>query len=325
MEPQTTPPMLGNTAPMPISININAGPDSGTSSITSVGTDQHIITDTETTAFNIQDSSLKSAVATFFGMAPDDAFLRSPTPWGLYESFGYPQVQSSLAVQNATIQQFTSSPVTLAAKSFQNLTNATAAFDCGMTKVVTATASSGWGGNSQTPVQIAYSINFVVPDGSGVSPENSMNYTQLVGSSASESENITLGAGSGCSVTLAPGESAHGALVANVGQMNAQIVYQQTLSGTTALNYGSTYHDHHFWFFDINQVMSAAGLVTTILQQESIQITFYTGSKVVLTDANGQLRGSFPAKNGQLKVPGLRSDASAPRLPVQPLQVRLPN
>jgi len=100
---------------MGIDISIKAGSDAATSSVSASGSEQHIITDKERTTFGIQDEGLKDAVDKYFGKRPNDAYLHSPTPWDdLYKTYGWPEVQTVLVVQSATIREITSEPVIVA-------------------------------------------------------------------------------------------------------------------------------------------------------------------------------------------------------------------
>lgn len=278
---------------MPISVSINAGHDASSSSVSATGSIQHIINDTERTAFNIEDASLKNAVATYFGQAPDDAFLCSPTPWGdLYKTYGWPQVQTLFSIVSATILGVTSEPTIVASQVFQNSSSVPAEFNCGITQEVTVTTETNWSNTSTVEVgqTISYDISFL---GSGAGGETSLSYSEEWQKGGSESESVTLGTSSGVAVTLQPGQSVDSELTASRGKLLVQIVYQQTLSGMVAVNYSDTYKDHHFWSLDINSVMSAAGLPTSVTTTETIEIDFYANSKIVLKDQAGQAVASF--------------------------------
>src|SRR5271156_1054538 len=100
---------------MGIEVSIKAGLTAATSSVSASGSVQHVITDTEVATFGLQDGNLKNAVGKYFGQNPNDAFLHSPTPWGdLYRTYNWPQVQTVLVVDSATITGITSQPVIVA-------------------------------------------------------------------------------------------------------------------------------------------------------------------------------------------------------------------
>ncbi|MBB5863671.1 follicular epithelium yolk protein subunit [Xanthomonas sp. 3058] len=278
---------------MAISVGINAGPAASSSSVVATGTIQHVISDAERTAFNIQDAALKSAIATYFGEAPDDAYVCSPTPWGdLYQTYGWPQVQTLFSVVSATVLGVTSEPAVVASQIFENFSSVPADFNCGITQEVSVTTESNWSETSTVEVgqTISYDISFL---GSGAGGETSLSYSQSWEKGGSESQSVTLGTSSGITVTLQPNQSVEAELTASRGKLTVQIVYQLTLSGYTAINYGDTYKDHHFWALDINAVMAAAGSPTSITTTETIEIDFYANSKIVLKDPSGKSLTSF--------------------------------
>lgn len=278
---------------MAITIGINAGPDAASSSVTATGSIQHIITDSERSAFNIQDAALKSAVNTYFGSAPDDAYVCSPTPWNdLYSTYGWPQVQTYLTVQSATILGVTSTPTILGKQSFQNTSNQTASFNCGITQEVGVTAETNWSNTSAVEIgqSISYGVSFL---GAGAEGETSMSFSQTWEQGGSQSETVTLGMSSGVSVDLAPGQAVEAELTASRGTLTVQVVYQLTLSGDTAINYGDTFKGHHFWGLDINAVMSAAGYPTTITTTETITVAFYANSRIVVSNPTAGVVAAF--------------------------------
>jgi hypothetical protein len=274
---------------MPLTISVNAGPDAQSSTVTVSGTDLHIITDGERAAFNIEDASLKSAVAAYFGEAPDDAFLCSPTPWGdLYQTYGWQQVQTTLAVQSATILGVSGNPAILSSQIFKNDSSIPADFNTGITQEVAVGTESNWTNSSALEVgqTISYEIGFL---GSGAGGETSMSFTETWEEGGSESETVTLGTSSGVVVTLQPGQAVEAELEASKGVLQVQIVYQLTLAGVTAINYGDTYKDHHFWGLDINAVMQAGGLPTSIVTTETLSVDFYANSQIILKDPSGNV------------------------------------
>ncbi|MGB9426497.1 MAG: hypothetical protein WCB09_08645, partial [Methylocella sp.] len=130
---------------MGIEVSIKAGADAATSSVNASGSVQHIITDTERKTFGIQDAGLKNAVGKFFGKEPNDAYLHSDTPWGdLYKTYGWPEVQTVLVVESATIRGITSEPVIVATKTFTNKSKVKATFNAGISDQVSNTSTSSW-------------------------------------------------------------------------------------------------------------------------------------------------------------------------------------
>lgn len=272
---------------MPISIAINAGADESSSSVVATGSIQHIITPTEVAAFGIEDGPLKGAIGAYLGRVPDDAFLCSPTPWGdLYSSYGWPQVQTLMTVQSATVQEVTSSPTIIASQVFHNPSSKPALCNCAVNQEVSVTAESSWSDTTTIEVgqSISYGISFL---GSGAQGETSFSFSQASEIGGSESEIVTLGTNAGVEVLLDPGQSVTAELSASKGTLKVLVTYQLSLSGWTASNYSDRYRDHHFWGIEVNGVMSAGNIPTTITLTETIEVGFYANSSITVVDSAG--------------------------------------
>ena len=279
---------------MPISISIHAGPDTGSSTVTASGNVQHIITDSERTAFNIQDASLKNAVNSYFGQAPDDAFLHDPNQWNLYATYGWTPVQTLLSVQSATILGVTSEPSIIASQIFENQSSVPAEFNCGITQDVNVTTESNWSDTTAVEIgqTISYDISFL---GSGAGGETSFTYSESWEKGGSESHAVTLGTSSGVTVTLQPGESVNSELTASKGVLKVQLVYQLSLipGGVTAVHYNHRYNGHYFYWVGLLACMAFAKLPASITTTETIEIDFYANSKIVLKNPDGQIIETF--------------------------------
>lgn len=269
---------------MGVTIQVRTGLDAQSSSVTASGSVQHIITDAERTTFGINDGDLKNAVGRYFGQNPDDAFLHSDTPWGdLYRTYGWPQVQTVLVVESATITGITSVPSVVAQNILRNSSTVPATFNAAASESVSNTSSSTWSQTDSIQVseKFSYEVSFLGTGGKG---ETSLTYTHTWGQSTTESETVTVGSSQGVSVPLAPGQAVDAEITASRGVMKVRIVYRAYLIGSTAINYGGKFKDHHFWGLDLNSVMSAAGLPLTKTFTEDMEIGFYANDQVLLTD-----------------------------------------
>ena len=267
---------------MGINIKIIAGADVSSSSVQASGTVQHIITDEERTSFKLGDQHLKDAINKYFGKAPDDAFLHSPTPWeDLYKRYSWPEVQVVLVVESAEILGVTSEPVVVKTQEFKNSSNQKGSFNASITETVNNTTSSNWntGGNLSVGQSLSYGVEFA---GTGAKGETSISYSQSWGVGSQESKSITVGSTSGVSVDLAPGESVIAELSASRGVMKVRVKYKAYLTGVSAVNYDESFKDHHFWSMDINAIMNSAGLLNSIKSTEEIEIGYYSNSKIEL-------------------------------------------
>jgi hypothetical protein len=281
---------------MGIDISIHAGLTAGTSNASASGSVQHVISDAEVRSFKITDGPLKNAVGKNFGKNPNDAYLHSDTPWGdLYKTYGWPQVQTVLVVESATITGITSEPVVVAQQTFKNTSSLKGTFNVAISQTVTNTATSSWTQTDTLTVgqKFTYKISFL---GSGGGGETSLTYAHSWGETTTESKAITVGTTSGVSVPLDPGQAVNAVLTASRGVMKVRMVYRAYLTGVTAINYNPTYKDHHFWALDINNVMSSGGIANHQTVTEDIEIGFYANSEVELRDpATNEKRTVFSA------------------------------
>jgi hypothetical protein len=282
---------------MAIDISIRAGLTADTSSVSASGSVQHVITDTEVNSFGLQDSNLKNAVGRYFGQNPNDAFLHSDTPWDdLYRTYGWPQVQTVLVVESATIVGITSEPTIVAQQTFSNNSNVKGTFNVGISQQVANTSSSSWSETNTITVgqKFTYKVEFLGTGGGG---ETSLSYAHSWGETTGESTTITVGTQSGVSVPLDPGQAVQAQLTASRGTMKVRVVYKAYVTGSTAINYNPTFKDHHFWGLDIGSVMGAGGIPNLMRFTEDIEIGFFSNSKIVLNDPSGQpLKTAFTAE-----------------------------
>ncbi|WDV46640.1 hypothetical protein PV797_02835 [Clostridiaceae bacterium M8S5] len=278
---------------MGIDVLITAGEDAASSKVSASGSVQHVITDDERASFLIGDKQLKDAVGAYFGRSPDDAYVKSPTPWGdLYKTYGWPQVQTVLYVESAEILGLTSQPVIVKTQEFSNQSSQKGTFNVAISETLNNTSSSNWstGGTLTFGRSISVGIDFIVK----AKVEYNMSYSQSWGIGGSHSKSITVGSTSGVTVELDPGETIIASLSASRGTLKVRLRYNAYLIGSTAVNYGSTYKDHHFWSLPIGAVMSAGGITNSIKSTEDIEIGYYSNSKIELKDKDtGQQKGSF--------------------------------
>ena len=265
---------------MGINISIVAGQDKSASSINATGTVEYVITDKDRRAFGLRDKQLKDAVKAYFGKSPNDAYLKSPTPWGdLYKRYNWEQVKTVLVVESAEILSITSEPIIVKTQEFVNSSTEKATFDVSINDQVRNTTTSSW--NHQNTVtggqKFEYGVKFLGTGGKG---ETSLEYSHSWGSVEEESTWITVGSSSGVNVELDPGESVLSELSASRGVMKVRIRYKAYLVGQTAVNYSDTYKDHHFWGLPIDNVMSKGGISNSIKPIEEIEIGYYSNSKI---------------------------------------------
>lgn len=287
---------------MPIIVKIEAGATQAESRVSATGSVEHIITDKERTTFGIQDAALKTAVEKYFGKKPNDAYVRSPTPWGdLYKTYGWPEVQTVLDVKEARILGLTSQPVIIKKQTFKNNSSKEADFDVSIVDQVSQTTETNWSQTNTIEVsqKFTYQVGFLGTGGGG---ETSFTYQHSWGQGGSEGTTVTVGSTQGVKVTLKPGESVEARLTASRGVLKVRIVYISFLRGSTAVNYNPTYKDHHFWALPIAGVMSAGGLSNARDFTEDIDVGYYANAEIELVDLQGKTIRTFPGEFVETKV-----------------------
>ncbi|MEV6522592.1 ETX/MTX2 family pore-forming toxin [Longispora sp. NPDC051575] len=279
---------------MSISVSITAGGDAGSSSVTASGTLLHVITDTERSTFDLGDSSLKSAVHAYKGKRPNDAYLRSPTPWNdLYKTYDWPEVATRLKVKSARVTGITSEPVIVAERDLVNGSSVPADFEASITEQVANTTSNTWSKSNTVSVEqrFTYDVKFLGAGGGG---ETSMSYSHSWGESRTETKEVVVGSTSGVKVRLDPGQSVVARLTASRGVLKIRIEYKASLKGWTACNYSPRYEGHHFWGMSIASVMRDGGLSNARYFTEDIQVGYYSNARIELADrATGAVLASF--------------------------------
>lgn len=270
------------------SIIVKAGPDAASSSVSASGSIQHIITDDERKSFGITDGPLKNAVGKYFGQNPDDAFLHSDTPWGdLYKTYQWPEVQTVLELQSATITGISANPEIIARNDFKNQSSVTGNFNASVSTQISNTEASNWSKTSTVSFKetVSFKVGFEGIGEAGGSVE--WGFSESFGEGGSQSQTLTVGSTQGVSVSLKPGESVEAQLNSIRGTMNIRVVYKAHLIGNTAINYGDTYKGHHFWTLPIDAVMAAAGISNSITITQDIQIGYYANANVTLVNPQG--------------------------------------
>jgi hypothetical protein len=269
---------------------IVVGKDVASSSITATGETFHVITDLERKTFDIEDARLKQAVATYFGKAPNDAFVRSPTPWDdLYKTYNWEQVTLHLRVADAQITGITSNPVIVKTQTFKNNSSKTATFDCSISDDVSDTMEANW--STTLGISVTQSITY---GGTFVGGSTDLTFSADFQQGGSNAHTVTVGQTAGVMVDLEPGEAVKATLRADEGKLQARVTYDAYLSGVAAVNYNPTYRDHHFWALGVSGVLPAAGLPTVRKMVVDIEVGFFANGEIVLEDDKGR-RVALPA------------------------------
>lgn len=273
---------------MGIQISIVGGSNGVPSTANATGSDQHIITDKERGTFNVNDASLKAAVAKYFGKSPNDAYLHSPTPWNdLYKTYGWSQVKTVTVPIKAEILSLNSQPTVLEQRTFKNDSNVKGTFNTSISDEVSNTVETNWstGGTLEISEAIEVGVNFIADAKS----TTTLSYSQSWGVGGSKSQTTTIGTTTGVSVELDPGQSVIAMLSASKGTLKVRITYQSYLTGICAVNYNPTFKDHHFWALPIESIMASGGLSNKVVSTQDFELGYYSDGKVEIKNASGEL------------------------------------
>uniref|UniRef100_A0A2H1VSB1 SFRICE_013002 n=1 Tax=Spodoptera frugiperda TaxID=7108 RepID=A0A2H1VSB1_SPOFR len=267
-----------------IEIDVTASDDASQQSVIALGTNKVIISDLEVQTFNLTDENLKNAIKNHFGVKPDDVFLKSPTPWGdLYVINNFTQVSRVLKPVKASIMSVEYRPFLVFSQSFNNTSTKPALFKTHISQEVEDTVSSVWQKYSEITASSDIKYGFDIK-AMGVSGKATFSFKSKWGQSVLKFEKVTVGSQTGLDIYLKPGQQVIADLIATRGFMKIRVDFVTSVVGTVAVNYGASFKGHHFWSYDVNKVLEAAGLNKTVWSTEFIDFAFYVKSRVELRD-----------------------------------------
>lgn len=271
-----------------ITVKIVASSNSHVASAVASGSLSHVITDTERRSFTIGgDQDLKRAVGRYFEREPNDAYLKSPTPWGdLYKRYGWQQATTILVPRRAEVLGVSSKPTIIAKKTLKNQSNKKATFSTQISEQVANTVSNSWSESTRISFDqsIKYEVGFLGTGGGG---ETKFGFQQEFGLSHTKSQTTTVGTTTGISVDLNPGEEVIVELNASSGRMKVRITYDAYLTGATAVNYNPKHKGHHFWALDVGAVIGGANKIQVV---EDMEIGFYSDAHAKIRNRSGSER-----------------------------------
>ncbi|KAG7295238.1 hypothetical protein JYU34_022210 [Plutella xylostella] len=248
------------------------------------GSDVSVISDVERATYKINDGQLKNAIQAYFGKRPDDAFMRSPTPWGdLYRTYGWSEVTRTLRPKSARVLKIAANPEILLEQVFENNSTKPATFNVGISQSVQNTISSSWskGGDLTVSQEINYGFDIKAVSFGG---STSFSYSSSWGYNSEKSESVTVGSSASMELLLLPGQSVRAQLHATRGKALVEVEYEASLSGAIAVNYDKGYRGHHYWSLPVGGVMSSGQISNNIVSKEVIEIGYFSNAKVVVHD-----------------------------------------
>ncbi|XP_073965751.1 U-megalopygitoxin(8)-Mc8-like [Choristoneura fumiferana] len=264
-----------------MTINIFGGPNP---KVEVSGSQTDVISDAERSAFRINDAELKEAANKFYGMPPSDIFVRGPTPWDdLYKRYGWTEISRTLVPKNPKILSYRADQTVIASKNFHNDGSNPTTYSAAVTQLEENTVRHFWTriGYATVTQKIDYNIN-VGNDGL-VKIIDKNSFLEDSGNALP----VTIGSKSSRNITLQSGETAVAVLTATKGEIDVEVEFEASLAGNAAANYALTYKGHHFWAFEINTLLDAAGLPKTVSWMETVTIGFFADEEVLTFSLNG--------------------------------------
>ncbi|XP_030036383.2 spherulin-2A [Manduca sexta] len=263
-----------------IKVTIIASDKDGDRQIHVAGTDADTISDTEVTTFDLTDENLKNSIHAYTNEHPDDAFLKSPTPWGdLYKTYNWPEVTRVLTPLRAKILSVTNHPAVLTTHVYNNTTPKTSTFPAKIHEDVHNTLTSIWETTGDlTPQDIDYEFDIKAESWDN----HGFTYAAKWGQEVVKTQMFTVGLESGAPITLEPKQSAVAELHVTKNMMRVQLDYEATLTGSTAAHFSKAHKGHRFWAFAVDAVMAAGNMRRSVKSSEAIQIVYYTEPKLIV-------------------------------------------
>ncbi|WP_312242297.1 hypothetical protein [Pantoea sp.] len=268
---------------MSIRIDLFAGKTLNDCSISPSGYVIDVIPDNEIPNWFKQHYSLRQAIGYYFGKTPENAYLKSPTPWGdLYTTYRWEQVKRILMPVKAEILELRDVPVSLKTQTFTNNSSVEATFNVAISDTVSNATAFKWstGGTFTIGQKFTYGVDFLAK----ATGETSVEYSQNWGIDETKTETVTFGSSSGLVVRLLPKQSVKAPLKASHGIIKSRVWYDGYLTGSVAANYNPPYKNHHFWSFPVQSILNAGRINNRIQSTQDIELRYYSNAEIVITD-----------------------------------------
>ncbi|MGW4329065.1 hypothetical protein ACWEKR_24595 [Nocardia sp. NPDC004573] len=268
------------------SVDITAAPTVSGSLAQAFGSTSHTITDQEVSAFGLTSSNMRQSFAKVMGSGsylPDYVWLRAPTPpeGNKYNDFHWDEVSTTLEAVDAQVIGVNSKPVIAHHVTWTNNLDHSVHYHADMSISKTVSTSQSWSQSQSVSVnqKITYGIKFADIGGS-IGGETGFTYTNNWGETQGQEQSVTVGVSEGADDDV-PAHSAETAyLFANLGSLTARVTYRATLTGTVCGCYEHQYNGHWFWGIDPNALLDNAGLATSVLITQDVNVDFYSDANV---------------------------------------------
>ncbi|MCL2420430.1 MAG: hypothetical protein FWD03_01100 [Defluviitaleaceae bacterium] len=257
----------------------------GKATVNAKGNSSYLIGDNERRLFGLNDSALKAAIAKHKGKAPDNAFLKGPTPGvggytNLYDQFGWKETTVHLTVKECRVRDIQVTSPVIFSNIWENKSNDAAVYTAELSQKVTNTLSTTTSFSAALSVSSNAKIGIegLFEIGTGYS------FTTTVGKSEEKSQTAEVSASSSVSKTVGPWKSVGVEMSATKRIVKIEVVYEAFLSGSTAYHYSNKYLDHYYYSSPISSVMNTGGIKNSIVFTDQMEIGFYSDARVTVRD-----------------------------------------
>ncbi|CAH0403738.1 unnamed protein product [Chilo suppressalis] len=242
------------------------------------GEDNKVVTDHEKELYNITLENLNRGMRVELGKAPDNLFLKDPTPYGdLYKRYKWPEVKRNLKVVNAEIVDLIRKEGVL--KTHEHVNNSTEAVKKirSLYDFVESSVYSSWSKTGLPAEETFYDVNVNFGDTKFVY-ENEWRDRTL------KSTLVKIGVTKKGRITVKPGQTVVTKLKAFKTIITIKLKYKAQLIGNLIGDYERLYGKYHFYSPNINNIMGAAGLTNDIETTESLEVVCYSDPSLHVYD-----------------------------------------
>lgn len=266
-----------------ITISIEPGPTEANTTIRYEGNDLKILTDKDKTAFNLTQEAIEKAVQVYSGEKATDVFIKSPTPWNdLYKTYKWREVKREFKIKDIRLINITHEERNMSIKDFRNDGNDTKVIKGEVRDAYDSFISRHyWSGNIKVNASLIY--NLTRPYDPPLLYAYSSDVGQFYLGSGLNSITITK---TRAKFTLEPNQTAKFYVKANQVTVRVMVEYETNLIGDVVVNYENKHEGHHFWAYDINEVLSASNMTSTVRTNEYVEVYYLQDFKTQIVDGS---------------------------------------
>lgn len=214
---------------------------------------------------------IRTAIFQLLGGAAKNVYFYEPTPWQLYPTYRWKEVQRITTINSAKFLKIDTVPKIMATKTFTNPSKTKVDFKAAPTETAEQFIKSSWSQYDKIHVEsnIHYSISIV-------GGTTSFNYTQRWGIKGIESKRELLDPGGSLEVTVDPHQKAEAQLNAIETTAKLQIKFESKLSGDVAIHFDPQFKGHYFYKVSVEAILGKLGRKNSCITTQTIETKVYS-------------------------------------------------